>query len=156
MNLYQKLLNQPVSDLKLRELITVSPQTTVRQAISKMKQKSIGCVVVVDEHGRPQGKFTERLLISLLLKTPNGLDEPVGDHMASTWAFVKKTDPIAQVIDHMDRLKLRFVCVVDDEDRAIALTGQKSVVEFLADQFPREVKVQLLSSKMYMDQREGA
>lgn len=155
MGLQENILSQPVSELELRELITVTPATTVREAMNKMRQKKLGCVVVVDEDGRPLGKFTERLLIKLLLERPGSMDEHVGDHMASAWAHVTKAEPIAKVIDLMKTKKLRFVVIIDDDGRAVALTGQKGVIEYIADHFPRQVMVQRMSSEFFSGQREG-
>ena len=73
--------------LPLLSLITVDRTTTVRQAIALMREKRLGCVVIVDEDGRPMGKFTERLLINLLLEHIDGLDRPVIEHMAAAWTW---------------------------------------------------------------------
>ncbi len=155
MGLQQDILNQPVSQLELRELIAVDRQTTVRQAIGQMQDRKLGCVVIVDQEGRPLGKFTERLLVKLLLDHPDGLDHPVGKHMAEAWAFVQETDPIAVLIDCMKSKKLRFVIVLDGQGRAVAVTGQKGVMEYIVDHFPRQVRAQRMSSEFFSGQREG-
>lgn len=155
MGLQQDILNQPVSELELRDIIVVDRHATVRQAISLMRQKRLGSVVIVDEQGKPLGKFTERLLIRLLLNHPDGLDQAVCDHMASAWAYVEKTDPIAKVIEAMESKKLRFVIVLDENGRPVALTGQKSAMEYIVDHFPRQVRVQRMSSEFFTGQREG-
>ena len=157
MGIYQKLMLEPVDAMELRNLISVQPAATVRDAIAKMKQNRLGCVAVVDPEGRPVGKFTERLVMRLLLKDClTTLDEPISQHMVTPWATVTRQDTVAHLIDCMESNRLRFVCVVDSEGRAEALVGQKGVIRFLADQFPREVKVQMMTAKQHMDQREGA
>ena len=152
----QTLLNVPVSSLEFRRLIAVLPATTVGQAVAEMRRQRLGCVVVVRDGGRPQGMYTERLLLKMLLKNPDGLAEPVGRHMTTSCPSVAKDETIAQLIDRMERGKLRFLCVIDEQGKAEAIVGQKAVVAYLAEQFPREVKVQVIGSKMHMDQREGA
>jgi CBS domain-containing protein len=156
MGLYQKLREEPIANLDLRDLITVAPTGTVRAAVALMQEGRVGCVAVVDPEGRPIGAFTERLLMKLVLDNPSAMDEPLSDHMVSPWTTVTRSDTIARLIDLMESEKLRFVCVVDDQGRAAALVGQKGVVAYLADQFPREVKGQDFGTKMHMDQREGA
>ncbi len=155
MGLRRNILNEPVSELELRELIAVNPETPVREALKKMRDKQLGCVVVIDDQGRPLGKFTERLLVKLLLEHPGSLDQPVSKHMSSTWDAVKKSEPIAKVIDAMQSQKLRFIVVLDDQGKAVAITGQKGVMEYIADHFPRQIKVQRMSSDYFTDQREG-
>jgi signal-transduction protein with cAMP-binding, CBS, and nucleotidyltransferase domain len=43
-----------------RTILTAAPYTTVAQAASVMKKKSVGAVMVVAEDGRLEGIFTER------------------------------------------------------------------------------------------------
>lgn len=155
MGLQEDILNQPVSELELRQLIAVGPKSTVREAVGLMQQKKLGCVVVVDEDGRPLGKFTERLLIQLLMDHADGMDEPVSQHMASAWDSVQVGDPIAKVIDCMESKKLRFIVVLDPDGKAVAITGQKGVMEYIVDHFPRQVRVQRMSSEFFSGQREG-
>jgi len=155
MGLRQDILSEPVSELEWRELLTLTPNDTVRQAVQLMKTKSLGCVVVVGKDGHPVGKFTERDLIALLLLKPQALDEPLGASMSGTWGVVKATDPIALVIECMQERMLRFVIVVDDDGKAIGLTGQKGVIEYIVEHFPLLVKVHTTESKLFMDQREG-
>jgi len=142
--------------MKLRPLVTVALVAKVREAIATMQQNRIGCVAIVDSDGRPVGKFTERLVMRVLLKDSSALDEPVSQHMVKPWSTVTQDDTVARLIDRMESGKLRFVCVVDSEGRAVALVGQRGVIKFLAEQFPREVKVQMMTTKQHMDQREGA
>jgi len=155
MGLQQDILNKPVSELELRELIAIGPTATVREAIALMREKKLGCAIVVDDEGRPLGKFTERLLIKLELNHPDGLDHPVSQHMAGVWACVQKNDSVAKVIDCMEAKKLRFVVVLGDDGRAVALTGQKGVMEYITDHFPRQIRVQRMSSEFFTGQREG-
>jgi len=156
MGLREDILKDPVSELEIRELLPVKPKDKIRAAVKLMRAKRLGCVVVVDDNGRPLGKFTEKELLALLLKSPAAMDEAVGDHMTSAWAFVEMTDPIAKVLDAMQSKGLRFVIVLDENGKAVGLTGQKGLMEYLAEHFPRQVKVQMMESKLYMDHREGA
>lgn len=156
MGLRQDLSSQPVSELPLRELICVVRGAAVREAVGLMRRKGLGCVVVVDDDQRPLGKFTERILIKLLIQGDSALDDPVSQHMASVWKTVRLSDKIEKVMDAMQEKGLRFVVVVDDQGKACALTGQRGLMEYIADHFPRAVKVQAIGSRVAMDEREGA
>ena len=156
MGLRQNILNDRVSDLVLRGLIAVTPKTTVRDTVRQMRSNGLGCAIIVDEDGRPLGKFTERRLICLLAENPERLDDPIDQFLESTWASVNLTDPIAKVIERLQAGGERFVTVTDERGKAVGITGQKGVMEYIADHFPRQVKVQLMESKLYMDEREGA
>ena len=155
MGLRQDILEEKVRELHLREVLILHDTDTVRQAVRLMRERRLGCVVVLGADGAIAGDFTERSLKSLLLNDPADLDAPLREHLSTQWASVKLDDPITAVVDVMESLQLRFVVVVDDDGKAVGLTGQKSIVEHVVDHFPREVKVQTMASKLHMDQREG-
>jgi len=156
MSLWHDINNDKVRKLKLRDIITVLPNTPVRQVIRKMKDAGLGCAVVVDEYGKPTAKFTERTLIHMLGTDSDKLDEPVEKHSMPVQGCVSLDDPIRKVFDYITRTDLRFVCVVDEDGKMCGLTGQRGVMEYVAEHFPRQVMVQMMESKLYMDQREGA
>ena len=156
MGLRENMLNEPVSKLAMREAITVDPDTTVRAAILKMRAKGLGCVIVVDTDNRPTGLFTEAILRELLAQTPDVMTDRVATHMSAQCPWVKSTDPIATVVDAMREKNIRFVCVVDDDGRVSALTGQKGLIEYIAEHFPGQVMVQRVGGTPNTTQREGA
>jgi CBS domain-containing protein len=157
MGLDRNITHETVAELPLRPIITVLPDSTVRQAMAKMRAAHLGCVVVVNEYERPQGQFTERCLIRLLVERPEAIDEAVSKYMVEIRGCVTVDDPIAKVIDYMVETGLRFVCVTDPEGRKmVGLTGQKGVMEYVAEHFPRQVMVQRMRAKLHMDDREGA
>jgi predicted transcriptional regulator len=156
MGLRDSIYKDTVADLAIRDLIKVKPSASVRQVVAKMKKKRLGCAILVDDTGRPVGKFTERRLTRLLLEDPRNLDEPVEKFSYSKVDTVGRKDPIARIVQVMQERKLRYLCVVDEQGKAVGLTGQKGLVEYIADHFPRQVKVQRLRPVLYMEEPEGA
>lgn len=156
MGLQQAILADPIKDLDLRELVKAQPQETVRQVIARMRSQKLGCAVILDAQDRPVGKFTERTLIKLLRKNPRGLDDPISQHMLKSPDTLRLTDTVGDAIELMQSKSIRFIVVVDDDGKAVALTGQKGVMEYIAEFFPRQVKVQEMDSKLSMKKREGA
>lgn len=156
MGLRQNLLTDPVSELNLRQVITVSPETTIRQAAIKMREGNLGCVIVVAPDGKPQGLFTERQITRLLVQGPHVLDHPVKDHLATPESPVDQNAPIADMTQLMFNRGLRFILVTGQNGRLSGLSGQKGFMEYVAEHFPRQIKVQRMASKIFMDEREGA
>lgn len=156
MGLRQNILTEPVSELNLRQVVTVSPETTIGQAIARMREGKLGCVIVCSEDGKPQGLFTERQVIRLLLEGTHVLDQPVKDHLATPESPTDRNAPIGDMTQKMLDRGLRFIIVTDEQGKATGISGQKSFVEFIAEHFPRQIKVQRMQSKLYMDEREGA
>lgn len=156
MGLKQDVLSQPVSRLPLRPAISMGPQTPVRRAMEAMREARLGCVVVVDDLRRPLGKFTERRLMKALVEQPGCLDHPIERYMFGRDDCVRMSEPILKLVEHMEREKLRYMIVLNDYGQVTALTGQKGVMEFIAEHFPRQVKVQYMQAKLHLDEREGA
>jgi CBS domain-containing protein len=156
MGLRENILEETVAKLPLREVIKVRPSTPVREVAKKMRAKHLGCAILVDAKGKPVGKFTERKLMRLLLENPKNLDEPVEKFSYPSGDPVAVTDSIAKMVQVMQSRQLRFLSVVDGQGRVVALTGQKGLMEYIAEHFPRRVKVERLQSKLSMDDREGA
>lgn len=157
MGLQQNFQTEPVSRLSLRDPITVSPNQTLRDAIEKMREMKLGCAIAVDDEHKPLGIFTESKLTQLLAEFGSHVvDETIGAHMTQPCPWVELTDPIVYVLDAMQLKNLRFMCVVDAEKRLVGLTGQKGLIEFVADHFPGQVMVQRVGGNPYPAEREGA
>ncbi len=155
MGLHQNMLNEPVSRLALREPVLCKPEDTLREAIKQMQQAKLGCVIVVDEQSKPVGMFTENRLTQLLTKGPAPLDDAISTQLDENWPCVQTTDPVVDVLNAMQSANVRFICVCDEQGRVTGLTGQKGLMEFVADHFPGQVMVQRVGCAPYLD-REGA
>ncbi len=156
MSLYESMQHDPVSDLPMRSAVCCQPGESVRDAIGKMREGELGCVVVIDDANKPTGVFTEAMLRQSLAKGELGLDEPVSAQMATTFAWVAKSDPVEIVLDAMEMKNVRFVVVLDEDGTVAGLTGQKGLMEYVAEYFPGEVMVQRVGTKPFPDTREGA
>ena len=65
MGLYENMRTEPISQLNLRRVITVPAMLSVRDAVLRMREERLGCVVVVDAGQKPMGMFTEAILRKL-------------------------------------------------------------------------------------------
>jgi CBS domain-containing protein len=156
MGLYENIRNEPVSRLALREPAVVSVDASVRDAIGCMRQRRLGCAIVVDVDRKPLGLFAESKLTRLLSETPGAVYDPILDHADKDWPTVRLSDPISRVLSALERANTRFLIVVDDQGRLAGLTGQKGLMEYIAEHFLRQVVVQRIGGKPYPANREGA
>jgi CBS domain-containing protein len=156
MGLYENFRSEPVSRLALREPVVVGREATVRDAVTRMREQKLGCAIVVDDHRKPVGLFAESKLTRLLSKSPAAVYDPVLEHLDRHWPTVKLSDPISQVLSALELANIRFLIVVDDQGRLAGLTGQKGLMEYVAEHFPRQVIVQRIGGKPYPAEREGA
>jgi CBS domain-containing protein len=157
MGLREYIKHETVADMPVRPALTILPQATLSEAVRLMRDNALGCVFVVDDRGRPIGKFTERQMVKLVCACVP-MDETVGKHMVEVpeAGCVRLSDTVQKVLENMRQTRLRFICIVDDTGRVTGMTGQKGLMEYLAEHFPRQIKVQMMDSKLHMNAREGA
>ncbi len=157
MGLWQNFQNEQVRRLALREAVTAASSASVRDAVTLMREKKLGCTIIADEERKPLGIFTESALTQLMNdRGTSALDHPLADHMLTPCPHVCLSDPISYVVEAMELKNLRFLCVVDDEGRIAGLTGQKGLIEFVADHFPGQIMVQRIGGEPFPSEREGA
>lgn len=155
MGLLQDMTSEPVTQLALRQPVLAQGNENLRTVIERMRAQKLGCVIVVDNDQKPVGMFTESMLTQLLARGAAPLDDAVANHMAEHWPWVNQNDPVYDVEEAMQARNVRFICVVDDDGRVVGLTGQKGLMEYVADHFPEQVMVQRVGMAPYAD-REGA
>ena len=156
MGLKENIRNERVDQLELREPVTVAPTATVRDALSMMRDRDLGCAVMVDNDRKPIGTFDESMLTKLLSEGPLDIDQPIEKYVTTQFPLVRTTDPIANVLEVMQTRSVRMLFVVDSQDRVVGVTGQRGVMEYVADHFPGQVMVQRIGLPPYYCSREGA
>lgn len=156
MSLQQNLSAEPVRRMNLRTPVLVRETASVRDAVNAMRGAHLGCAIAVDEQRKPVGMLTEGMLRKKLAGDTRIIDEPVAEHVARKFPWVRLDDPIEMVLDAMRTNNTRFICVVDEEQKVAGLTGQKGLMEYIAEHFPRQVVVQRVGGDEYAEQREGA
>jgi CBS domain-containing protein len=156
MGLKENLRSDPVSRLNLRDPVIASPNASIREGIQRMRERGLGCVIIVDDQRRPLGILNEGMLRQMLSVNPAVVDSPLGDYMNTSARWVRLSDPVVQVLRAMQNEKTRFVGVVDDDGRLAGLTGQKGLMEYVAEHFPEQVTVQRIGQSTHFAQREGA
>lgn len=156
MGLKENMRSDPVSRLNLREPVVASENALVREGIQRMRERGLGCVIVIDDQRCPLGILNEGMLRQMLSVNPAVVEAPIRDYMNASARWVRLTDPVVQVLRAMQNENTRFVGVVDDDGRLAGLTGQKGLMEYVAEHFPEQVSVQRISQSTHYAQREGA
>ncbi len=156
MGLRENFRNEHVDQLELREPVAVSPTATVREALSMMRDRDLGCAIMVDDNRKPIGMFDESILTKLLSQGPLDIDQPIEKYATRQFPLVKTSDPIADLLEIMQTKSIRMVFVIDAQDRVVGVTGQRGVMEYVAEHFPGQVMVQRIGLPPYYCSREGA
>jgi CBS domain-containing protein len=111
----RSLMEDPVSALKPKRPITVSPATAVRQAVQLMLDHNLGAVLVVDDAGKLLGILSERDLLKKVAVLPDPyVDLQVQDVMTAAPETVTLTDTLAFALHKMDIGGYRHMPVLNE------------------------------------------
>ncbi|MBV8447123.1 MAG: CBS domain-containing protein [Hyphomicrobiales bacterium] len=109
---------------KGREVITMGPRSTVKEAIALMGQRRIGAVVIIGVENSVLGIFSERDVVRLLAqKGPDALGDDVARHMTSPVFTCTPQTLIDEIMHLMTSKKFRHVPVLENG----ALSGLVSI-----------------------------
>jgi len=99
---------------KGHQVWSVSPQTTVYDALHLMAEKDIGATVVMDR-GSVAGMFSERdYARKIVLKGRSSKETPVSDIMTCTVCHVRPEITIDECMELMTEKRVRHLPVVQD------------------------------------------
>lgn len=111
----RSLMEDPVAVLAPRDPVTIAPTATVQEAIDCMLQRGIGSLLVVDDHRRLLGIFSERdLLVKVAGLYESYSDVLVEDVMTPKPETVSITDSLAFALHKMNVGGYRHLPVLDE------------------------------------------
>lgn len=96
MGIYENMHSEKVARLSLRDPVTVMVDGMIYDAIIAMRQRKLGCAIVVDKQKRPLGLFSESELTRLLNENPAVVNEPLAKFYKRDWPTVNISDPITR------------------------------------------------------------
>lgn len=100
---------------KSRDIVTIAPARTMREAADVLHRHRIGAVIVTDSEGGLMGILSERDIVTALAREGgNALDNPVSRHMTSAVVTANDRDTIEQVMERMTQGRFRHVPIMKD------------------------------------------
>ncbi|MEQ9407424.1 MAG: CBS domain-containing protein [Fuerstiella sp.] len=156
MGLKEEMETATVSQMNVRPPVIVPQTSTVREAVITMRTAGLGCAVVVDAQEHAVGMFTEGILRHGLNESVSVLDDLVEDQMVARLPWVLPSDPIKMVLQAMEEHNIRFIAVLDENRNVLGITGQKTLMEYVAEYFPREVLTHDPTGSTISPRKEGA
>lgn len=112
-----------------RDIITISREKTVADAINQLVEHEIGALVVVDGE-KPVGVFTERDVLKCWSgKGPGSIEKTrVSDVMSSNMLVVEPGDDLCYVTTIMIKNRIRHLPVID-KGRIMGMLSIRDVVK---------------------------
>jgi CBS domain-containing protein len=132
-------LKAPIKSMDLVPAVVVERGTLLQEAVHRMQEKHIGCVLVVQKNV-VEGILTERDLLMKVVGTTKDLSKlKVEEVMTPNPEVLQPDDMIAYALNYMHVGGYRHVPIVDGEGHPVAVISVKNIVSYLADYFPQEV-----------------
>lgn len=131
-------MNTPINQLlmqKGRDIITISPQTTVFEAIQLMDSKNIGSLIVLNAHGKIAGIFAERdcfRKVVLAGKSPNEVQ--VRSVMTKKVIYASPDTTVDECMALMTQKRIRHLPVLDGGERIVGIISIGDLVKFVASE----------------------
>ncbi|GIW40695.1 MAG: hypothetical protein KatS3mg076_1272 [Candidatus Binatia bacterium] len=131
------ILTKPIGLIQ-HPAVTVSPSASVAEAVRRMVEHKVGCVLVEDG-GKLVGIFTERdVLVKVLAKVPPEATR-VGDLMTSDPETLPPDAKIAFALNKMSVGGFRHIPVVEADGKPVGVVSMRDIVNYVVDLFPDEV-----------------
>lgn len=133
-------LQQPIGKvLNLAPLISVSPATTVAEAVQVMVKHRLGCLLVT-ENDVLLGLFSERDVLSKVVA-----DQAISDQVAVSEVMTTSPDtlsidsPLVFALHRMSVGGYRHVPLLDEKKKPVAVVSMRDIVDHLVSLHPNEV-----------------
>lgn len=138
MGLRDNLAQPAVQVLRMLEPVVMGPEGDVGGAIALLQGRSEGCVILT-EHGKPVGVFTERDVLTKVVAKGLRPDTPITEVMTPAPTVVPEDCTVADVVKVMHQGGFRHLPMVDSSGRVRHVISVKRIVEFLVEHFPEAV-----------------
>jgi CBS domain-containing protein len=104
------------------EVVTASPEATVRETAALMRERNVGCVVLIDAEDRPVGLLTDRDLAITVVADARDPDEAAAVLASSPVVSATVEMDVEEVAALMVRHGVRRLTVLDGERLAGIIT----------------------------------
>jgi len=102
-----------VQEAMSTDVLTVTPERTLREAAGFMKERNCGSAVVVDPEAPGPGIVTERDLLAAMAEGRDVDQEVVADHLTSDGTYAEPGWPLERAAEEMLRGGFRHLVVMD-------------------------------------------
>jgi CBS domain-containing protein len=129
--LERSLAEDPVTVMEHTPFETISPETTVEEAMRKMVDQEIACLMVA-EGDRLVGIFSERdILARVAPEFERFRGRPIREVMTADPIVVYETDTPAKALNLMSIGGFRHVPILDVDNKIMGIIGPRRVTKYI-------------------------
>jgi len=137
MDLYESLTTDTVAHLNPAPAVAIDPDSTVADAVAKMRDHRIGSVVICRSE-RLVGIFTERDALRIMAKGGD-FGASIETVMTANPVAVTSSDSIWAALTRMYEGGYRRMPITDSEGRPTGIVSTRRIVHYLVEHFPTAV-----------------
>jgi CBS domain-containing protein len=135
----ERTLREAIATLTPPKPVCVERGTSVAEAMRRMQEHRIGCVLVT-EAGRLAGIFTERDVLRDVIGANKDFEKtPVDALMTANPETLRLDSAIAFALNKMSLGGFRHIPLVDESGRPVGIVSVKDIVDYIVEFFPDEV-----------------
>ena len=124
MRIHEVLASKPTQDV-----VTVTPDATVRELVGVLAEHNIGALVVSVDGGSVDGIVSERDVVRRLNEDEAVLESPVSAIMSTEVETCEGSATVNDLMHVMTERRFRHIPVVDDEGRLSGIMSIGDVVK---------------------------
>jgi CBS domain-containing protein len=134
-----EMAHTKVGEIEVREPVRMAPDAPMVEAVTLLRERNRGAVIIEGAGGELLGIFTEHDLVSRVDHMSHDWhDDPVRDHMTERPITVKASQPLARAIVAMEAGGFRNLPIVDDAGKVTGLISIRDVLRHIAERYPQE------------------
>lgn len=155
-DLESALLLETLDNVTTQPPLVVDAGATLAETISRMREGSRGCALVIDA-GRLVGIFTERDVLMRVVGFPIDFERTaVRDYMTRDPVTLPSDSSVAFVLNRMLIEGFRHIPLVDEQKCPTGVVSMRLLIEYLSDFFNRDLLNLPPEPRASFRNREGA
>jgi len=126
-----------IKDLARKDVVTVEPDSTVKEVADNMRRETVGSVIV-EGSGHPAGIITDRDLTVRILATdkdPKSLD--ASDLMTEDPITIEETAGLYELCDLMSKDAVRRMPTVNEDGKLTGIITLDDLIVLLTDELEK-------------------
>lgn len=144
------ILTEPISRLKPKDVVLVSEESSVMDAILKMNKIKAGCVLIKNKKGEITGILTER---DVLFRFPGKISQlnkiPVSTMMTHHVETLNENNSLAHAMNLMSVKRFRHIPVIRQDGKTGVLSA-RDILKYFSTQLENDEPTEILKTKPSM------
>jgi CBS domain-containing protein len=125
-----------VGRICIRDVDTATGDESALTAARRMRDRSVGTLLVVDDHNHPMGLLSDRdLALRVIAQERDPARTPVSEIMTAMPMTILESSSIESALGHMRTGRFRRLPVVNGADELVGIITLDDILTLLAEEF---------------------